>query len=660
MKITHPSGQPYDLPSDFRLEMSRTNPFFHKRGEQSLPCSLPPSRKNMELLNQPANIANSKKIESRLDVTIESGSFFLNARQAILNAKRNQPISTSFYLNEGAFYERVENLTLLDVFKDKEVKFNNVDAAIVFMQTLLSQNDERFSCFSVISHGRELNALYYGDNPRLVNATDRTEYIDGKTVFIPKGMFITPFVKVRHVLAEVASHLGYSLAESFMDIAPFKDMVFLNNNADTILTGHISYVDVIPELTVSDFFNVLRKFNCEIIPDEINKKLKIVSFNDILKSTQINDLTKKLAGGLLVSYHDNYKQLRLTSDTLDIPDDAAPFSNMSSGIGVNVKKGSSNIYDLKIKYPTAQVSDQYGYIYRMGYRGEMELTEKIGTLHCNYYSGDLLPVEEKKFPDTLVEVYMGNRPYPYVGHARYLRSSLIFDDLDENAPVENSETDLLPAMLCFYYHDTVRKYNIGTVHNRDMNNVKLWDFTLAYNGEYGIYEKFWRQYDDLLRNALLEVKADLILDEPDKMMLSSYEVVMIDAQRLLPSEVKYTPGQKVSKECSFLTTKLQSPISSAISQQNFFGSGRFKWNLKTQRNFTITTTVPGRRYAYVKYKSTPTTYYPPIPTESQYNAGGRYFQTQYEVEYGTVSGGVDTFVKEGDGIITTWLEPALA
>ncbi len=667
MKITHPSGQAYDLPPGFTLELNRTNPFFHETGEQSMPCSLPASARNVDLLGHPSNIANSKKVNTRLDVTIEAGPFFINARQAILSARRNQPIETSFYLNEGAFYEKVENLTLHDVFREKSVDFGNVTAAINFMQQLLTQHDERFTCFSVITTERELNALLYGDSPAFRNATDRTEEIDGKSIFVPKGMFITPFVKVRHVLNEVVTYLGYTLGESFLDDEPFRDMVFLNNNADTIMNGRIDYVDVVPGLTVSDFFNVIRKFNCEIIPDELNKVLKVVSFNDVLDSTPKSDLSRKLAGDLLVSYPESFKQLKLTSNTLNIPEGAKTFGDYQ--LAVNAKMGVNDLNDLLVRFPTAQLSSKHGYIYRMGYRGEFGFYEKLGSLHCNYRSMDPLPEEEKSFPDHLVEVWVGtgqysNFPYPYVGNTRYLRTALMIDGSEEAKTAEASGNESLPAMLCFYFHDVQRKYNVGTIHNKNLSGTKLWDFTLAYNGEDGIYEKFWRQYDDLLRNALLEIRGEVILDETDKMTMSSYQPITIDAQKLLPSELKYVPGEKMPMECAFLTTKLQSPISSAENQHNMIAHP-FKWERKSQRNFTITNPAPGARYPYVKYKTAPETCYPPVPTQAQYDAGGRYNETQYEVEYGTIAhpdseNVEETFEKQGDGVITAWLEVVLA
>lgn len=674
MKITHPSGQHYDLPADFRLEMSRTNPFFHKRGEQSLPCSLPPSRKNMELLNQPANIANSKKIESRLDVTIESGSFFLKARQAILNAKRNQPISTSFYLNEGAFYERIKNLTLVDVFNDKHIQFSNVDDAIDFTFSLMSQKDERLSCFEVHSDGRILNQVDWAHASSFRHAINRTETIDEKEVFIPRGMFITPFVKVRHVLSEVASYLGYSLGASFMDNAPFADMVFLNSNTDTILSGSIEYVDIIPDLSVEEFFDVLRKFNCEIVPDDSKKKLRLILFNDLLSYSK-EDITNQLTGDLLVTYHNSYKQLRLTSNILNIPE-SDEYVKEGFGFEANHNNEFTTISDIARMYPMARVSETDDSIIRIGYKGERELIERVGSLHCNYFSGDIMDEEEKSFPDTIFEVTKSvhltqdgeGGPVtgwnytliPYVGQNRSLRTKLVFETEDEvtgeTTDVKSSNNQKLTAMLCFYYYSPNLGFNVGTVHNYDLDGQKLWDNTLAYNGVDGIYEKFWRAYDDLLRNALLEVRGDFLLTESQKNMLSSHRAIMLDSQVLIPSEIKYIPGENIPRECSFLTTKLQKPISRAKTIDEYFINSAYKWSLKIQRSFT--NTLPPGTFEIIIYKSEPVAYFPNNPTPDQYNAGGQYFQMEYEVEYGYST--LFSYTKRGDGIITTWLEAVLA
>ena len=78
MKITHPSGQPYDLDIDTKLEMTRYNPFFNEKGEQSIPISLPASDHNLALLKHPEITAGRSKIARRLDAQIVVNCFQKN------------------------------------------------------------------------------------------------------------------------------------------------------------------------------------------------------------------------------------------------------------------------------------------------------------------------------------------------------------------------------------------------------------------------------------------------------------------------------------------------------------------------------------------------------------------------------------------------------
>ena len=122
MKIIHPSGQAYDLNIDTELEMTRYNPFFHDKGEQSIPISLPATDHNLALLQHPESTAGKQKIAQRLDATIQSGIYSVNARQAILSARKNDSIETSFYLREGAFYEKVKDVSLQEIFEEKSIE----------------------------------------------------------------------------------------------------------------------------------------------------------------------------------------------------------------------------------------------------------------------------------------------------------------------------------------------------------------------------------------------------------------------------------------------------------------------------------------------------------------------------------------------------------
>ncbi|MCC8153604.1 MAG: hypothetical protein LIP01_04945 [Tannerellaceae bacterium] len=119
MKIIHSSGEPYDISPDTTLEMERTNPFFNEYGEQSLPITLPPTARNRKLLSWPDDITGITKLTQRADATIQTGLFSFQARQAILSRNKKEGISTSFYLNTGAFYEKIQDVKLSTIFEKK-------------------------------------------------------------------------------------------------------------------------------------------------------------------------------------------------------------------------------------------------------------------------------------------------------------------------------------------------------------------------------------------------------------------------------------------------------------------------------------------------------------------------------------------------------------
>jgi hypothetical protein len=189
----------------------------------------------------------------------------------------------------------------------------------------------------------------------------------------------------------------------------------------------------------------------------------------------------------------------------------------------------------------------------------------------------------------------------------------------------------------------------GTIHNTDITGQKMWNYTLNYYGEDGIFERFWRRRDTLLRNALLRVECDLLLDEFQKMNLSPLYQVSLQNQNYLIEELKYVSGETTIETCSILSLKQKDPISLAKTTAEYFPPRIYKWNIRFEKSFN---------YEF-KFKTDNVTFYPPDPTAAQYAAGGRYYEKTYDVEYGNedING---NWYKVADGTITVWLEPALA
>lgn len=653
MKITHPSGDEYDLYPDTEIEVTRYNPFFHTLGEQSVPVSLPSTAKNLRILGNPERPENANKTASRIDAAIQSGAFSVVGRQAILSAQAKGSVETSFYLNEGAFYEKMTNLTLSEIFKDRVVDFGSVDGAINFMKSLLSVSDPRFAVFEVFTDEYLLNEIsFYLGEPYFVKEDETTETINESKITVPKGFYITPFVKVKHVLQEVFTHMGYSLGSSFLDAPPFNDMVFLNDNLDTIAGGSIHYVDVVPNIDVKTLLDVLRKFNIEFIPDETNRVVNIKAFDHVFLEPSSADISQYAVSIPVINYPDSYKQVRLSSEKLSIPAELSYLARNGRRLTYQREAhidGDLLLIEILNQYPTAYLRRKDGAIVRDGVRGDVLFTEKLCSLGMDYFSGGDLKPEEFSFPDTVTDM---EGLAPYAGAGRTLQSRIQLSSENEDGDDTNpTKTKDLPPILCLFYRKS--GYCLGTFYNYDNEGNRLWDYSIQWNGPDGIFEKFWRQRDSLLRNALLPVQVDAILPEHLKLSIPSVRRLSFNGQGYLISELQYSTKPNSPGACSLLSTNLQKPISEAPFAHEQFREKTYKWN--RYRTYSVTGT-PGRPYSY-RFDAEPVPFYPPDPTPAQYAAGGRYHERIYTVEYGFITNGV--FTKSGECNMTVWLEPAL-
>lgn len=659
MKIIHPSGEAFDLFPNTEIELTRYNPFFHELGEQSVPISLPSSIKNLALLKNPHRGDGKDKPTLRLDAQIQSGTYSVNARQAILSASNKGNIETSFYLNEGAFYERVKDVSLQEIFASKSIVFSNITEAVNFMHSLIVNKDSRFACFQVVTDKLILNEFSGTRSDGFAafkREVETIDVIDDKNITVPPGFFITPFPKVKHLMQEVFAHFGYTLNPSFLDNDPFSDMCLLNNNIDTIVNNRIDYVDIVPNITVSTFLDLLRKFNMEIIPDEKNRSVSIVHFDEMITNPVGADLTNNIVSEIVFTFSDEYKQLRLSSEHLRIPPEIYGFNWFSSPTVVPTNQEIENIPLSQIvsKFPTAYIRREDNALIRNGIFGDKFLTEIVGNLSNSYYDGGVLLSDDKTFPDVIPDLFAllwdsqyVFMTYPYVGKGRALHSAIVMID---ETQTQTSDAGELKPMLCFSYRDDYYKYDVGTLSSYNWAGVKLWDYSLTYNGEDGIFERFWRQRDSLIRNAMIGMEAELLLSEVQKHSLSTLRRVLVKNQPYLISEMKYSPGEKVPHLCQFLSTKLQDPISLARTETDYFPERQYKWELKTEKSNTTA--------KHFRYKTSRTTLYPPHPTAAQYSAGGRYHQRIYQVEFGHYDIN-QNFVKESDGTLTVWLEVVL-
>lgn len=594
MKIINTeSGKPYQLNPGTELNIERTNPFFNDYGEQTLPVSLPDSEYNRTLLGNPGMTQRKDKVKM-VDASIQDGNFYSVCRQAILSVTQGESIETSFYMNEGSFYSRLEDVYITDVFGDETVPgVTTVDQAIEWMRQLyLSGGNEQFACFPVSAQEdehkfilnlwdtRSDNFYFASDRDRIPAYKDR---LAGKKMAVSKGFYLTPFLKANYVLERMFSYLGYTLQPNFFTrTEQFQNMVFLNNIADAAVLGTIKLSQLIPKVTCKSLLDLFRKkFCCEYVIDEYNKTTSIVLMNEVIDNTQGIDLSPYLVGKIKISYPESYQQIIIR------PSGSANSDNESS---------LDSLPLIRSQFPTAQFSKERGCFYRYGYnyvpsvRNRYSVTEVVADSSQPYYEGGILPTFQVDVPECIPSTSM-DAPI-FIGKVQYLNSSLklFSSDGSESVPatdMDKSSDDTMYLMFAFAYR--VNSTTGGTVTNYGVDDSytyhRLGDYSLIYNGDDGIFERFYRKYDTLLRNSMHEVEAQLNLPMSVAQNLSAIGKVNIHGVDFLINTMKFSVGTKSNlSEASLYTVNMYEPVTLAKNFDDIIPplvSTGYKWEIKS-------------------------------------------------------------------------------
>mgnify|MGYP000010853694 FL=1 len=620
MKIINTeSGKAYQLFPDTELSVERTNPFFNDYGEQTLPVSLPDSEYNRSIMNQPDKVNRKNKVTFH-DTSIQDGEYFVPCRQAILGVTPGDKIETSFYMNEGSFYSRLENTYMSDVFGEETVPgVNNLDQALSFIKSLFKSDNSEFAIFQVeISNSRFMNVYYNGT---LMAETEQKETVDGKEITVPRGFYLSPFLKANFVLKRMFSYFGYTLLDNFFtQTAQFRNMVFINNVADAVVTGKIYYSQLLPNVTCKEILELFRKkFMCEFITDEVEKTVRIVLFNELLAEQAYSDYSAKLVEQLVVEYPEEYKQLILES---------------RDSIG---SLSFDSIPEMKSKYSSVQFNSKRGEFYRYGYNlGTIfagEIYEVVADASQRYYEGGNLPTESIEIPEC-IPVYKSF--FLYIGDEQFLNSTLQADGESSSDAESDSSTTKMYLMLAFAYCDGTTSY--GTVSNYISTGIvggveiRIGDYSLVYNGDEGIFEKFYRKYDTLLRNSLHTVKGKFLLGLSEKSNIPSIAMLDVKGNRLLMDKMTYQlGGKKDITQIDFLTLQLYEPVSNAKYMSELLpGNNGYAWVVKKEDK-----SIPADEYQNSPYKNAKySMVYPPAPTGDK--MGKRFFETKTAAQIGGV------------------------
>jgi hypothetical protein len=658
MRITNlEKGEDYNLKPDTQIQVERTNPFFNDFGEQTTPLELPASERNRRLLGFPDSFGRRVKMTA-VDVAIQDGEYFAQCRQMVLSAQYKGSISTAFYINDGSFYSRIQKVKLKDIFKDEFIPgINTVEEGIEFCRSLRTNTNPHYAIFPALitdDSGLEtgfnykmLNAFgkekaletkevwMWKDNEyQLVNVTtlsafnpdgkggdcdfynavQRTEYVGEVPITLPPGYYMSPFIRANYLLKRIFAYFGYDLQENFFtQTEPFAKMVVMNNVMDVLVNGKIKVADLVPDTTCADFIAVFRKkFCCEFTSDEGSHTANIIFLRDALAAQPVEDLTNCVTQEPTIAYKAEKDYQRLTLASADKVD-------------TDLSDSYEDIDDLAKANPGACFNPVDGAFYKQGWSGNYEVITKIGEASQDYNTGEDLEPKEIKIADimpefrTLVyktkvddnEVKYEMGKYLYIGAYISLNSKMVVagEDKEEESESANKQKTILAFS---YLSDARPEGTISAYDIHDSMQPRIFDYALYYNGPFGIFEKFYRDYDLLLRNSLHEMKVKLLLSQ--KQNLPSYAKVVIRGVAFFFNKLKFTLGGKNEPvESSLSTIALMQPVSGApaIDQKLKAMDTNYKW-VGHERQ----TEVSSSEYenAGLDKNRTFTTIYPPVPS----------------------------------------------
>lgn len=652
-------GEDYNLRPDTQIQVERTNPFFNDFGEQTTPLELPTSERNRRLLGFPDTFGRREKMKAE-DVAIQDGEYFAQCRQILLSAQYKGSISTSFYINDGSFYSRIQKVKLKDIFKDEFIPgINTVEQGIAFCRSLRDNKNEQYTIFPVLltdDSGVNLGFNYkflnaYGKDTGLkskskwmwkdgkmsyvnyttvsaflpdindsdcdfYNAIQRTEYVNEVPITLAPGYYISPFIRVNYLLQRIFAYFGYTLQSNFFtQTEPFTKMVVINNVIDVLVNGKIRLSDLVPDGTCADFLTVIRKkFCCEFTSDEGQHTANIIFLRDTLNELPENDLTSCVTQEPIVVYKTEKDYKRITLDAEDKLD--TDISDSYDDIDAMVKA-----------CPGAYFNPVDGAFYKQGWSGDYEVITKIGEASQAYNTGGELETKELKIPELIpefrkltykatvddenVECDLGN--HLYIGSYIARNSKMVVAGEDKETASESASKQ--KTILAFSYLSEERpEGTISAYDIHDAEHPKIFDYALYYNGPFGIFEKFYRDYDLLLRNSLHEMKVKLLLSQSQKQNLPAYAKVMIRGVALFFNKLKFTLGGKNEPvESELYTIALMQPVINApmVNQQLKGMDTPYKWVGHEKQ-----TEVSSSDYenAGLDKNRTFTTIYPPIPS----------------------------------------------
>lgn len=585
------TGEVLDLFPKVALENTITSAFLSEDGSKAIPISLPITDKNTRIFAFTKRIDRARKGNKELDIIITKGSYSRKGKLYLSSSSNNEwSYSATIAYNEAILYDLQSKLKLT-ALPNLPVKVKELGELLAEMQDLLVIDDPHnpLTIFKV-----ELKELgtYTSPDPimgerekiapfTLNNWTQRgndTAKLEVKTSILypydnepltikaARGIGISPFVHVWYVIERIAEHYGYTMGENQLKEDPqLLRLTLLNNTADAIVGGFIDYKQLMPDVTISEFFQFLwARFGARIFIDGNTNTMNIKLVKNAINEKNISRLP---ISGLLNIEHAAPKQLKLTAaknlensstETDSYEEFCTKYNNTignywddayQEGIGGIMLDPSRGLY---YHIPMAKPSDD----------NNQAFFKPISSVHFDWDKKDEgLEYTEISSPDECLTASWENDDGRtiYYGLDFALRNSTMELNRKMEQRDEANKLAVCWDMGQYYYpkangdRGVEQGWKFGSIfpdlpafggakyYYIDKDGIKF-KYALTWIGKDGCFEHFWKEYDAVLRHSGDAVKGKINLQPFELSSLDISKPYIVDNQKILLQDYSYIIG----------------------------------------------------------------------------------------------------------------------
>ncbi len=314
------------------MAIEDTNPVFNDRGSQSVPATVPTTRKNTRLLKAPHRIDTAADpTGAHRTAQVVCGAYIRSGVINITEAAQQEGTTFNVGFDNSTAYIKWKAKKLPETATDKAYFWRNYGTATLNeeLMRIYSNPDpeaDPLAIFPLAINNETVTDGYKKTYWEILNLTGLNGFeqpasvnrvIDGvvTSVRIPDYYCVSPFVRVWRVLELIFEDLDLKILSNPFKSGELAKLVVLNNAADTCCYQTVHYEELLPDCTVEEFLNALWvRFGLVYNINDNAGTVELRLLKDIIRAGARFDVDPLVAGPDKIIYNDR-QYIKLSAKT---------------------------------------------------------------------------------------------------------------------------------------------------------------------------------------------------------------------------------------------------------------------------------------------------------------------------------------------------------